>query len=420
MKTKVEVASVKPLGRKTREPQHQFLIEHQPFQLVPFAIAPVLPGETLKNALLQSRVSGPPVKSTVLGAWCEHYLFYVKLRDLAGWQGASGYRAMLMDASVTAGAGTAALADFYRFANSPNFVEEALTAVVDEFFRLEGETAASAKIGSYPLAAVNNASYLDSTIDATTVTAPGVGDYLPGDRPENTDLGLSPEYDAHYSAWFKMFSAGLTTLDFDDYLKSYGIAAPEIEREPEASKPELLRYMRDWKYPSNIVDGSGNVASSWQWEVTERADKARFFKEPGFLLGVTCVRPKVYLSKMAGAGVGMLANALQWLPAVLEGGGEFASLKQYAAGAGPLPGTTNGYWVDPRDLFIYGDQMLNVALTRTDVGLVALPTAAMQKRFVSQADIDGMMKTAGVNKVVQDGVLKLTIAGRVREITPST
>jgi hypothetical protein len=267
-----------------------------------------------------------------------------------------------------------------------------------------------------PLAQINHASYLDSAITNASIGTPGPGDYLPGQKPENEDASLTPEFDPHYAAWFKMFSNGYTTLDYDDYLRQYGIKTPEIEREEETSKPELLRYMRDWTYPANTVDATGQVSSLWSWSVQERADKARLFKEPGFIVGLTCVRPKVYLSKMGGAGVGMLGNALQWLPKALETA-EFTALKQFAAGAGPVLGQTDGYWVDVRDLLLHGDQMLNVPLTTTDAGLVALPTPTMQKRYVSQADIDGLTVTA--NAVCrQDGVLKLTIAGTVREVTP--
>jgi hypothetical protein len=45
-------------------------------------IAPVLPGETMKNLLLQARVVSDPIKNPLIGWWCEFYFFYVKHRDL--------------------------------------------------------------------------------------------------------------------------------------------------------------------------------------------------------------------------------------------------------------------------------------------------------------------------------------------------
>jgi hypothetical protein len=78
-----------------------------------------------------------------------------------------------------------------------------------------------------------------------------------------------------------------------------------------------------------------------------------------------------------------------------------------------LAGTpTEDYWVDVRDLFLYGDQFVNFALTATDAGLVALPTAAMQKKYASATDADGLFTSASpANLVRADGVVNLTIAG---------
>ena len=71
-------------GRKSRRPSHPFQLKTRPWQIQPFCIAPVLPGETLKNLLLQSRVVSDPLKHPLIGWWCEYYYFYVKHRDLAG------------------------------------------------------------------------------------------------------------------------------------------------------------------------------------------------------------------------------------------------------------------------------------------------------------------------------------------------
>ena len=72
-------------GRTLRRPQHPFSLMIRPFQLQPFSIAPVLPGETLKNLLTQARVVTDPLNplTRVVGWWCEHYYFYVKHRDLS-------------------------------------------------------------------------------------------------------------------------------------------------------------------------------------------------------------------------------------------------------------------------------------------------------------------------------------------------
>ena len=59
----VTATALKPTGRRPRRPSHPFQVRHEPFQIQPFFIAPVLPGETMKNLLLQSRAVTLPLKN---------------------------------------------------------------------------------------------------------------------------------------------------------------------------------------------------------------------------------------------------------------------------------------------------------------------------------------------------------------------
>lgn len=74
--------------RRARRPQHTFNIRWRPFQIQPFVLAPVLPGETLKNALIQAQIWSDPLGVAMKnsGWWLECFLFYVKHRDLPGWE----------------------------------------------------------------------------------------------------------------------------------------------------------------------------------------------------------------------------------------------------------------------------------------------------------------------------------------------
>ena len=49
------------LQRKPRTPTHNFFVTHMPWQLQPFFIAPVLPGETLKNLTITGRMITDPL-----------------------------------------------------------------------------------------------------------------------------------------------------------------------------------------------------------------------------------------------------------------------------------------------------------------------------------------------------------------------
>lgn len=85
-------------------------------------------------------------------------------------------------------------------------------------------------------------------------------------------------------------------VSFEDYLRAQGVK-PAMKEPEELYKLELIRYVRDWTYPSNIVDPvTGVPLSACSWSIFERADKARFFVEPGFIFAVQVIRPKVYLS----------------------------------------------------------------------------------------------------------------------------
>ena len=76
-------------NRVTRRPQHRFNLKTKLYQIQPLMIAPVLPGESLTNIMLQAQSWSDPLAAGVLrniGWWKEYYFFYVKHRDLPGWE----------------------------------------------------------------------------------------------------------------------------------------------------------------------------------------------------------------------------------------------------------------------------------------------------------------------------------------------
>jgi hypothetical protein len=404
----VSIASLKPAGRVLRRPQHTFQIRLRPWQIQPFFIAPVLPGETMKNLLMQSRVVSDPIKDPLTGWWCEFYFFYVKHRDLAQ---RDMFTNMMLElnydlSSLIAAANPAN----YHPGGTIDWVAHCLERVVDEFFRNEGEAVTISTIDGVPVASINNQSWLDSVIDETLLPEGASGESAPGDTQEDLDLRR-----AQYE--FLRFNS-LTNMTYEDYLATFGVRRSK----QELHRPELVRYVKDWSYPTNHVDpATGAPSSALSWAISERADKDRFFSEPGFLFGVSVVRPKVYLSKQIGTAVSLLDSALTWLPAVMREE-PYTSLKTVPAAAGPLGGnTTNDYVVDVRDLFLYGDQFANFNIAAADqLSKVALPTPDMNKRYASDVDADGMFKTPlTANKIRMDGVVSLSIAGREEDNTPT-
>lgn len=68
--------------RVTRSPKHTFHLKHKPFQIQPFSLAPVLAGESLTHAALQSRAVSDVVKNRLIGAWMGYSFFYVPLSHI--------------------------------------------------------------------------------------------------------------------------------------------------------------------------------------------------------------------------------------------------------------------------------------------------------------------------------------------------
>ena len=427
MAARAQVVELPKTGRVTRRPQHPFYIYQRPFEITPFLIAPVLPGETVKNMLLQARAVSDPLLNPLSGWWLEYYFFYVKLRDL---DQRDDYTAMHLEPAYDLSAlDQASSADQWRYTavGGQKFVDYCLTRVVDTWFRDEGKVAADYTItAGRPAAKINGNDWSDSLIPSSVLTAVDVEladigsatTYSGGDDKLHTS-----EIDAAMRHWQFLRENDLIQMDYEDYLATFGITPARAEEH----RPELLRYIREWTYPTNTIDPTdGAPTSAVSWAIAERADKARFISEPGFIFGVTCARPKVYRRTQLGGMVGFLDNAFAWLPAMMQGDHK-ASIRLFADTTGPVPGSGVDYVADLRDLFMYGEQFVNVDPTRAEISGVTLPvTAAMANAFYpASADADALFVTvetgtSGVDRyrVRQDGVVSLSILGSQRDTTP--
>jgi hypothetical protein len=306
LRPQVSISQAVPqVSRKLRKPVHHFQLRQRPWTIQPSFLAPVLPGETLKNLLLQVRAISDPIKNPLIGWWAEHYVFYVKHRDLLR---RDDLETMMLDPSwtpATAAGGTlvsAANVDRYHFGGHIDWTKLCLERIVKEYFRDDGEA-----LGTYTLTSVSGATameiastnescWLDSVrneadfttaIDPTVVDGPDAG----------TDLNAS-EVQRALDMYKLQTQFGLTDMSYEEFLATHGVRMPK-----EASHiPELVRYVRDWTYPTSHVEPTtGAPTSAATWKIAERADKDRFFREPGFLFGVCVYRPKIYRSKQIGS-----------------------------------------------------------------------------------------------------------------------
>lgn len=334
-----------------------------------------------------------------MGWWIEYYIFYVKHRDLND-------RDLFVDMVLNQETDMSSLysasdATTYHRGSKLNWTQKCLERVTECYFRDEGEAWNVATIDGLPAAKINTELWTDSIADGISGFADDLIDATPTDTTQ-----IQAEQSRRQ--WEFMRVNQLTNMTYEDFLRTYGIRPSRTE----LHKPELIRYVKDWTYPSNTVDPTSGVPSSAaSWAVAERADKDRFFTEPGFIFGVTILRPKVYWNNLRSAGVQMLDNAFAWLPAILRAD-PATSLRLIDNATGPLSGATNDYWVDVRDLFIYGDQFTTAAQDSVGVNYVDLPTPALARKYVATADIDGLFVTATTAVYArQDGIVSLGIAG---------
>lgn len=406
----------KQTARRLRSPQHSFNLRARPFQIQPFFIAPVLPGETLKNLQVQARIVSDPIKNSIIGWWTEHHFFYCKHRDLPG---STDFQAMQLDPDYDLSTyKIAADPEFYHGASMVSWARQCYIAVVENYFRDEGENWNTYTIGNMAAAQIKQETWLNSAL---------LDDNYIVDMPPNVDLDASgtitaDEVQRAMRMWMLQQSHNLTDMTYEDFLATYGIR----QEQAAINRPELVRSLMEWTYPTNTIDPTdGSAASAVSWAIRGSADKDRFFREPGFLFGVQVTRPKVYLRNVDGSAVGALDSALAWLPAIMADDPR-TSLKKESATTGPLQTLVTdagGYWFDVKDLFVYGDQFLNYALSATDANIVDLPAAASlaNKRYPDSDDVDALFAAASpANKIKSDGLVSLNIMGRVWDTTPGT
>lgn len=389
----LSLENVGKVARVPRRPQHRWRVDQKPWEIAPFLLAPVVPGETLKQATLQARVVTDPVKARLVGWWMEYYVFYVKHRQMPA---SADFMSMMLDPTETLATSAASVRDYYN-GYGYNWGAQCLEVVVNKWFRKEGSVMADhvIRIGR-PAARLNIDSALQSLTDTTVLPTGGA---LGSDQEQQDRLGDIYEF---------LRAQSFTKMTYEDFLASYGVRGPAIEQD----RPELIRYVRDWQYPSNTVEPTtGAATTALSWAISERVDKDRFFTEPGFLFGVSVARPKVYLSNQTGNASVALDRAMRWLPAILADDPS-TSLAEFTTTQGPLgkaaAGMTNGYWLDVRDLLVYGDQWVDATAQKSDV---ALPTVAAIYEYATEAMADSLFFADTAEMIQQDGVFSATILG---------
>jgi len=421
----VATENSKKVKRVPRTPQHTFTLRTKPFAIQPFMIAPMLAGETLTSLNLQARVITDPILNPITGWWKEYYFFHVKMSQLSNFEATETM--LLTPNDVTLETDDASSSWRYHNGKDIDWVKLCYDVIVDKYFRAEADkgnvTAFTA--GQAP-AAINMTTGLESLFAEEELPD------LTIDQTPTADISIE-QLDALYNAWLMMSQASLTNMTYEDYLGTFGINS----NADAENRPELIRYFRQWSYPTNtvnpadILDGSdevivpaGQPTSAVSWAINGSADKKRFADEPGFIVGVTVTRPKVYFENQKATLASMLTRAQFWLPPVNQASPQL-SIRKYAQATGPLAGefTTRDYTVDTRDLLIYGDQFVNFdPVQGADLNAVALPKsdalASVKSKYPVEADVDALfVDPTTFHNVREDGIVSLTILGHQSDMT---
>ena len=404
--------SAPPTDRVGRYPKHTFRVNSRPFSIQPFFSARVLPGETLRNLYFESRVVTTPVLNPIIGWKQEYYFFYVRITDLLN----DAMKEMFVDptnAEITASVATANNAPYYEGNGGVQWTRLALQRIAVNYFRDQDEPwNVAVDADSVPIAQIRESTFMDSLTDKDAM-------------PEGAAIATATDagdLERLMEAFEQLRALGIANMSYEDWLRSQGIAIPNKDE----NKPEMLARFSEYQYPSNTVEPTTGIptsAVSWVFKNGERSPK--FFKEPGFLIGVSVTRPKVYFGGLTGSAHGWAKRAWDWMPNYLRTMPETA-LKYFALDTGPVGARTtdaDAYFLDMRDELIYGDQFQNLSVFNNAPSsvpaehLLALPDTALNWRYPTAAMAMSFFSDTTNGRIKMDGYVSLSVKGHEVDFT---
>lgn len=395
--------------RAQRRPRHSWHVTAEPYVIQPCCVVPVAAGDSLRQARFEMRVLTDPLVSQITGWWSEIYWFYVRLSTLDEYEAAQ--RNVITPNDDLSGLITAANTWTYHAGLGPDWLAMAMKPIIRNYFRREGEddTTSYAKWSALPIAGVVGKSWVDALYNVSD---------LPADVEDD-------DYAGRWEAYQQLRRSKLISVTFPEYLRAQGVSVPDQLKETVADyrKPELLRFTRQFTYPSNTVNPAATNAqvSAASWVVNERIDKRYYFDEPGFVCGVVLVRPKVYRTNQDGSAVAYLRDARTWLPNSLMEDAPQETLRvslddSIPGGFDGVLDVTADFAHDLSGLFVLGDQFVVGSAPG-----VALPAAANPRNAIypDQASVRALFADAANSnyKYRCDGQATFTFTGHKRLTT---
>lgn len=404
--------NIRRMRRSNRGPNFPVAGVMKPYGLYPFYAHPVLPGETCQSITSRLTVVGQPVKNPLSGAWLEAWYFYVKLTDIDKDLGQAFLNDGESSAAYLAGSD---MVRFFTKSGQINWIKMCYDKIIEAHFTDEGHTVPT--IDTVSMMQLNNRSWYNNLIFEPADVAVDVTD-------------ARQTYEA-LNQWQMLQQMQMTELTYEDYLETYGVK-PSITTQGE---PEILRYHRKWSRPTNVINpADGSPASSYYYSEDIKLDKAKRFIEPGFIIGVIGVRPKMFQSSIRHSSlIGELWGFTDWYPSYtlddptaavreLESSARdrlFESGKHTAS-------STAAMIYDHRDLLTHGEQFINAADTDLPYPLPmssgldvsdggdSLDTKGI---YPTSTDVDNLFVGTAVNEkfIAYEGMVSCTVTGHVKD-----
>lgn len=368
--------------------------------LYPWMYHPVLPGETLKMISAKATVVSPPLAGPLTGAWLETFNFYVRLTDIDQELGEM-FIGGTTSSQYTRGADNNA--NFVK-AGERNWCALAMQQIYRHFFLDEGEADRTLSHGVFETKLIKS-DWAESQVK--------LSDYDGADALATEVDELTPQV----QAFMAMRQMGMSEMSYDEYLKMYGVRTVTVEE----GKPEMLSYRRYFTKPSNVLDpATGAPTGAWYWNVDEKNDKPKMFKEPGFVISCAVVRPKVFDSVQVSSVCGSMWGFEDWFPVYTLDDPAAGIVKETLDDMSflSLTGTTE-YYRDRRDLLYHGEQFNNRLQNHTvpeDASRVAGATD-QDLRGMYLVDDTNLFASAGPTITDYDGIVSLNIAGHIQDNT---
>lgn len=390
--------------RVNRTPNFPMTGVMKPFGLYPLMIHPVLPGETLEHFQTKVRVLSKPVKHPLAGAWLEHWLCYVKFTDLDRALGDM----FISDSYSTAGHTIAANNErFFAKSGQIDWVGKCLRRIHAAYFAHANETVRL--LDGVPQVKISAKSWYQNAIYQEAATVPNAASV--------------ETLEGQLSAFEMMRQMSMTELTYEKYLEEYGVQSVR----GGIGEPEILRYARSWTMPTNTIEGStGAPSSAWVWSDDMKVDKPKRFEEPGFLIQLACVRPKMYMGNIASSMVGTMWGFADWFPAY--------NLEEPSAGAKSIVAAdavvtghgVTGIIYDHRDLLAHGEQFVNSTTPPFAIPKATAPNFAVGQQpedlrgeYATSTNIDDLFVSATATDkfCYYEGMSSARIRGHIRDFT---